>query len=313
MAGAAHKTIRNCLVWTAAAAAVGAGAILPSLLKEQPLTVGAWTVVVVSWSVSLVLLARAWAASSRMAEGLERLRSAVLNLVADRRAVLPESLPAGTPAEITAMLGTLGAYQDQVTRERFGPDRRLLAVVGALASGVVVTTDQGQVSLLNNVARELLGAARARVGTSIFASLARESVLTAVTRAQRHQRAVEAVFQRLDGVELQGRVSPLPGNEGAIIIFPAVELDRHRPGVEFDLELHDVPPVTGALHLDLKLEDLPAIIVDTETTGLDADNDRIVSLGMIEHVGYKNYRTLMNLVFHLLRDEGLFLIQTIGN
>ena len=293
MAGAAHRTIRNCLVWTAAAAAVGAGAILPSILRERPLSMGAWTVVIMSWGVSLVLLARAWAASSRMAEGLERLRSSVLNLVADRRAVLPESLPAGTPSEITAVLGTLAAYQDQVTRERFGPDRRLVAVVGALASGVIVTTDQGQVSLLNNAARELLGASRARVGTSIFASLARHSVLTAISRAQRRQDVVEAVFQRLDGVELQGRVSPLPDDEGAIIIFPPVELNRHRPGVEFDLELHDVPPAAEQLHLGMKLEDLPAVIVDTETTGLDAWSDRIVSLGAVCAHGTRMFRSRM--------------------
>jgi cyclopropane-fatty-acyl-phospholipid synthase len=41
--------------------------------------------------------------------------------------------------------------------------------------------------------------------------------------------------------------------------------------------------------------------------------DKILICGMIEHVGYKNYRTLMNLVFELLEDDGLFLLQTIGN
>lgn len=40
--------------------------------------------------------------------------------------------------------------------------------------------------------------------------------------------------------------------------------------------------------------------------------DRIVSVGMIEHVGYKNYRTYMNMVCRCLKDNGLFLLQTIG-
>jgi len=40
--------------------------------------------------------------------------------------------------------------------------------------------------------------------------------------------------------------------------------------------------------------------------------DRIVSLGMIEHVGYKNYRTYMEVVDRCLEDEGLFLLQTIA-
>lgn len=40
--------------------------------------------------------------------------------------------------------------------------------------------------------------------------------------------------------------------------------------------------------------------------------DRIVSLGMFEHVGYKNYRTYMKMAHRLLPDEGLFLLHTIG-
>jgi len=40
--------------------------------------------------------------------------------------------------------------------------------------------------------------------------------------------------------------------------------------------------------------------------------DRVVSVGMIEHVGYKNYRTYMEVVRRCLDDGGLFLLHTIG-
>ncbi len=40
--------------------------------------------------------------------------------------------------------------------------------------------------------------------------------------------------------------------------------------------------------------------------------DRIVSLGMIEHVGYKNYRTYFEVANRCLKDNGLFLLHTIG-
>ncbi|MEE4263226.1 MAG: cyclopropane fatty acyl phospholipid synthase [Desulfobacteraceae bacterium] len=40
--------------------------------------------------------------------------------------------------------------------------------------------------------------------------------------------------------------------------------------------------------------------------------DKILVCGMIEHVGYKNYRTIMQKVGECLSDEGLFLLQTIG-
>jgi len=40
--------------------------------------------------------------------------------------------------------------------------------------------------------------------------------------------------------------------------------------------------------------------------------DRIVSLGMFEHVGLKNHRKFMDCVHQNLKDDGLFLLQTIG-
>lgn len=40
--------------------------------------------------------------------------------------------------------------------------------------------------------------------------------------------------------------------------------------------------------------------------------DHIVSLGMFEHVGYKNYRDYMEVAHRCLKDDGLFLLHTIG-
>lgn len=41
--------------------------------------------------------------------------------------------------------------------------------------------------------------------------------------------------------------------------------------------------------------------------------DRIYSLGMFEHVGYKNYQTYMQVCRRLLKEDGLMLLHTIGN
>ena len=41
--------------------------------------------------------------------------------------------------------------------------------------------------------------------------------------------------------------------------------------------------------------------------------DRIVSIGMFEHVGFVNYRAYMQLVNRCLKDDGLFLLHTIGS
>lgn len=40
--------------------------------------------------------------------------------------------------------------------------------------------------------------------------------------------------------------------------------------------------------------------------------DRIVSVGMFEHVGRKNYRQFMQVAHRCLKDDGLFLLHTIG-
>ena len=45
---------------------------------------------------------------------------------------------------------------------------------------------------------------------------------------------------------------------------------------------------------------------------LDGTFDRIVSIGMFEHVGSRNYRTFMNAVHRCLESDGLFLLHTIG-
>ena len=45
---------------------------------------------------------------------------------------------------------------------------------------------------------------------------------------------------------------------------------------------------------------------------LNTKYDAIVSIGMFEHVGYKNYRNYMEVAQRCLEDEGLFLLHTIG-
>jgi cyclopropane-fatty-acyl-phospholipid synthase len=46
---------------------------------------------------------------------------------------------------------------------------------------------------------------------------------------------------------------------------------------------------------------------------LDRKFDRIASVGMIEHVGYRNYREYMRTACRSLNDGGLFLLHTIGS
>ena len=58
---------------------------------------------------------------------------------------------------------------------------------------------------------------------------------------------------------------------------------------------------------------LPVNISLMDYHDIDGVYDRIFSIGMFEHVGYKNYRTFMRIVKEHLKEDGLFLLHTIGN
>lgn len=61
--------------------------------------------------------------------------------------------------------------------------------------------------------------------------------------------------------------------------------------------------VCKGLPIDLRLDDY------RKATG---SYDAVVSIGMFEHVGYKNHRTFMEVVHRCLKDDGIALVQTIG-
>lgn len=57
---------------------------------------------------------------------------------------------------------------------------------------------------------------------------------------------------------------------------------------------------------------LPVDIVLMDYRSLNGEFDRIVSVGMFEHVGPKNYRVFFETARRLLKTDGLFLLHTIG-
>ncbi len=57
---------------------------------------------------------------------------------------------------------------------------------------------------------------------------------------------------------------------------------------------------------------LPVKLMFKDYREIDGEYDHIVSLGMFEHVGHKNFRTYMRVVRSHLKDNGLFLLHTIG-
>lgn len=60
-------------------------------------------------------------------------------------------------------------------------------------------------------------------------------------------------------------------------------------------------------------KNLPVTILLEDYRDLNEKFDRICSIGMFEHVGHKNYRTYMEVAARCLKEDGLFLLHTIGN
>ncbi|MDB4918816.1 cyclopropane fatty acyl phospholipid synthase [Mucilaginibacter sp.] len=58
---------------------------------------------------------------------------------------------------------------------------------------------------------------------------------------------------------------------------------------------------------------LPVEIRLQDYRSLDEKFDGIVSIGMFEHVGYKNYDYYMNVIQRTLKEDGLFLLHCIGS
>jgi len=59
-------------------------------------------------------------------------------------------------------------------------------------------------------------------------------------------------------------------------------------------------------------EGLPVEIRLQDYRDVDGEFDRVVSIGVMEHVGYRNYREYMEVTAKCLKDDGLSLIHTIG-
>ncbi len=57
---------------------------------------------------------------------------------------------------------------------------------------------------------------------------------------------------------------------------------------------------------------LPVEVIRKDYRRIAGTFDKVVSVGMFEHVGRKNYRTFFEVVHRCLEDDGVFLLHTIG-
>ena len=98
---------------------------------------------------------------------------------------------------------------------------------------------------------------------------------------------------------------------GSFAEFAAKNYGAHVDGITVSKEQQALAEQRCAnLPVRILLKDYRELL--TDTNGATERYDRIVSVGMFEHVGKGNYSTFMDVVEHVLKDDGLALLHTIG-
>jgi cyclopropane-fatty-acyl-phospholipid synthase len=91
---------------------------------------------------------------------------------------------------------------------------------------------------------------------------------------------------------------------GSFMKYAAEKYGITATGVTVSREQADLGrKICAGLPIEIKLQDY------RDASG---QFDRIVAVGVLEHVGYKNYRNFMQVARRCLADDGLFLLHTIG-
>ncbi len=192
------------------------------------------------------------------------------------------------------------AVADLIGRRRVAQgelDRRLEQILSALPDAVLAVTEEGLVSLANAAGRGLFAGGGSIVGTSIYDVLTASALAKAMTESRLRGMPVDCRLETAAGQSLQATVSAFADAGGAVIRLAA---DQPAQGpIEHDLALHDRPAVR--VTAETPLGALPALVLDTETTGLDPLRDRLISLGAVRLAGA---RCLRHDVLDLLVNPG---------
>jgi DNA polymerase-3 subunit epsilon len=184
-----------------------------------------------------------------------------------------------------AIIDMLGMRMDQ----QGAIYRRLEDVLNAIPDGVVVVTPEGLISLINAAGRPLFGRRDSVIGTSIYETLSRHSLGDALSRARHSEKPVSATLHTVWEDAIHATVARIGTDGSALLRFPATEAAA--AALEHDLSLHERPAQLIPVTPQTALADLPAMSIDTETTGLDPQRDRVISIGGVRLHGARLFRS----------------------
>lgn len=250
---------------------------------------GPWAIVGFTAGAALGLagLGLAWVQIDAHFARIERLRRTVM-LLGEHGVPMPPPRLGRREAldRLELAIGELGGHE---IARRESRDRRLGVVLGALDQAILVVTPQGQISLVNAAAKSLFGE-HVAPGLSVFELFERRSFARTLDQAAAAAVPQEAELLSARGDRVAATVTDLGEEMGALLRFAAGEA-AFRRHLEHDLALHDRPPDRRPISHDMVLTELPILVFDTETTGLDVATDRIVSAGGVRMHGLRIFPT----------------------
>lgn len=125
----------------------------------------------------------------------------------------------------------------------------------------------------------------------------------ALTLNEAQEAKLDLVCQKI-GIKAGQRVLDIGCGWGSFAKFAAEKYGANVVGITVSKEQVKLgKELCKNLPVELRLQDYRDV---------NEPFDHIVSLGMFEHVGYKNYREYFRVVQRCLKDDGLFLLHTIG-
>ena len=214
---------------------------------------------------------------------IQRLRGSLLLAGGEGNRFLDHADRMVANRELMALAGTVDSVLASREDRRQLTEQRLTGILAALPTGVVVVTRTGLVSLVNNAASRTFPSHALSPGTSVFAAITRDSV------PEPDDPDPVASVRSVDGRDIPVRIAALGDRGGWVMILETPPGDGDGRELDHDLALHDRLPPSPPPDETTPLSALPGIVVDCETTGLEPQRDRIVSVGAVRTHGTRVY------------------------
>ncbi len=165
----------------------------------------------------------------------------------------------------------------------------LSQVLAALAEAVVVIIPDGRVSMFNQAAVRYLGEQQLKIGYTIFGALRRSVLAEALKQLQEESvTRLEVELRTSTDLPVSAIIAQLEDRRGFVISLATGEIEAGGR-LTHEWSLHEKSPQVALPDKNTHLSLLPVAVLDTETTGLNAPQEAVISFGAVRMSGSRIY------------------------